>query len=90
MRATGPRTREGKLKSSKNATLMRNDPVGRRAYEAMQLLLENPWSPAMRYLWADIRDASVDVNCDLIYGDAGALCADDGAYDDPLDFPFDE
>jgi hypothetical protein len=88
-RSTGPRTREGKLRSSKNATLMRNDPVGRRAYQAMQLLLKNPWSPAMQYLWDDIRAASAGVDCDLIYNDSEAWVGDE-ACEDPFDFPFDE
>jgi hypothetical protein len=38
----------------------RDDPVARRAYLALQMLLADPLSPMADFLWADVQAASDD------------------------------
>jgi hypothetical protein len=42
LRSTGPRTREGKARSSQNAAAFKNDPDARAVYLAMRRLIKNP------------------------------------------------
>lgn len=58
--STGPRTKEGKVKVSRNALMFQGDPKVRSTYDAIQLLLKNPPSSMARMLWEQVEAASCD------------------------------
>jgi hypothetical protein len=76
-KSTGPRTSEGKAKSSKNATYLRDDPVRRAAYLATQLFLKNPSSPMAPLLTADIRTALTPAELEQTRAEVAWLFSDD-------------